>query len=278
MSNQSVLDFVDDLDGRVKDELATPVEITDEKTFTDLAELGLFTDKRTWKRVENVVVVVVDLKGSTKLDFVGYANTSARLYEALMSNCVRIADRFAASFVDIQGDGLFAMFHGDGAYERALCAGITFKTFSAEVLVPRIQSQFSERFPDTGLKVGMHSGTVVAKKVGIRGTNEPVWAGKPVNWAFKAAQKADADELVATRRVFQKFEDNDYVTHSCGCQGGQPTGGVNRLWSPREVETLPDAQSDCMVLTSSWCKNHGDEFCQAILDGEKGRDDVPAGV
>jgi class 3 adenylate cyclase len=196
---------------------------------------------------------------------------------------VRIVDAFQPEFVDIQGDGLFALYHGNGRYRRALCAAITLKSFSEHKLVPAIEASMPDRFPETGLKVGMAAGILAAKKVGVRGTNEPVWAGKPVNWATKCAAAADRNQLVVTRKVFQKFENNDYVTHSCGCytnaEGHRVPGGtLKELWSDTRVDTLPDADIDCKLLKSSWCVNHGDEFCTAILEGKTNREDVVRSV
>jgi class 3 adenylate cyclase len=221
------------------------------------------------------------LKGSTKLNFDKFAQTSARLYEAVTGNMVRIVDSFQPEFVDIQGDGIFALYHGDGRYRRALCAAITLKSFSEHKLVPAIEESMSDRFPETGLKVGMAAGILVAKKVGVRGTNEPVWAGKPVNWATKCAAAADRDQLIVTRKVFQKFEDNDYVTHSCTCRTNSVTGErdpdagtANDLWTDTQVDTLPEEDIDCKLLKSSWCPIHGDEFCTAILEGKTSRPEV----
>lgn len=45
----------------------------------------------------------------------------------------------------------------------------------------------------------------MVNKVGVRGGNEPVWAGKPVNWASKCDQEADANELIATESVYSKL-------------------------------------------------------------------------
>lgn len=272
-----VNEFLDQLNDRVKQELETPVEIQECDVFPNVDNLRL--EKRRWLRIEDVVAVVVDLKGSTKLDFRRKAKTSARLYEAVTGNCARIARRFDANFVDIQGDGLFALYHGEGAYRRATCAGITLKSFSARCIVPQVDDSMDERFPKTGLKVGMHAGVLVVKKVGVRGEmNEPVWAGKPVNWASKCAAKADANELIATESVYRKFEDNDYVRYSCGCQGGQWVGRYSDLWSEVRVETIPDSTVRCMRLSSPWCLEHGDEFCEAILAGKTRRTGVLGGV
>jgi class 3 adenylate cyclase len=229
--------LLDDTGRHARKELNTPVDIEEVEEFP--ASDDIYVEKRTWKKIENVVVVAADLKGSTKLNFNKYAQTSAQLYEAVTGNMVRIVDAFEPEFVDIQGDGLFALYHGDGRFRRALCAAITLKSFSHLELKPAIEKTMPDRFPETGIKVGMAAGILAVKKVGVRGTNEPVWAGKPVNWATKCAAKAERSELIVTRKAFQKFESNDYVTHSCGC-GTDPVTGERMPGgaTPSELELI----------------------------------------
>lgn len=261
--------FLEEVKETSRADLANKADVVDVDHIPSLDEM--FVDKRTWLRIRPVVAVAADLKNSTALSTKDkYVNTSARLYEAATGSGVKMLSKFEPGFMDIQGDGMFALFHGELAFERAFCAAVTVKTFSARHLAPMIEELFSETFPDTGFKVGMASGTLAVKKVGVRGTNEPVWVGKPVNWAWKCAEKADAHELVATSAVYQKLEQNDYIAWSCGCPSGVPTS----LWGDTEVEKLgKHAQSK--LLLSNWCPTHGDDFCQAILDGDQNRDDVP---
>jgi class 3 adenylate cyclase len=261
--------LLDEQHGRAKTDLQTPVEIIETDTFPSIDDL--YSEVRKWYRMRNVVAVSVDLKNSTALSVKDrYAQTSARLYEAATGSAVRLVTKFAPQFIDIQGDGLFALFHGERAFERAFCAGTTIKTFSELSLEPLIEQSFAKEFPDTGFKVGMASGVLVAKKVGVRGTNEPAWAGKPVNYAVKCGSKADRHELIATSSVYDKLADNDYVTHSCGCSnGGIPTP----LWTDTQVKKL-GKHSSCKVLRTRWCGIHGNEFCAAILEGKRHRDEV----
>src|SRR4051794_22032260 len=177
--------------------------------------------------------------------------------------------RFHPEVIDIQGGGLFGLFHGTRAYERGFCAAVTLKTFSECSLEPMIGEVFSNTFPDTGFKVGMGSGILAVKKVGVRGTNEAVWAGKPVNWAVKCAQKADRHELIVTSAVWDKLSKNDFIAYSCGC----PDAVAKPLWTEIQVEKL-DKHGFCRLLLSNWCETHGDEFCRAILNGETERDDI----
>ena len=266
-SDFSVNSTLGDQHESAKGDLTSAVEIVNVDTFPSMSDL--YVEKRKWLRIRNVVAVATDLKESTALNFDKYAQTSARLYQAVTGSVVRLFSLFDAQFVAIQGDGVFALFHGERAYERAFAAAASIKTFSQRSVGPLIDEHFAESFPDTGLKTGIGSGILVAKKVGVRGTNEPVWAGKPVNFAVKCAQRADRHELIATAAVYEKLAVNDYIAYSCGC----PSGVTAPLWGEIEVEKL-GKHSKCMHLLSNWCELHGDEFCRAILAGEKSRDDL----
>ena len=178
--------------------------------------------------------------------------------------------KFDPQFMVIQGDGIFGLFHGERAHERALCAGITLKYSSVRSLAPMIDELFAEGFPDTGFKVGMSAGVLVAKKVGVRKeADEPVRAGKPVNYAVKCAGKADRHELIATANVYDSSSATITSLTPAGCPDGRPVP----LWVDINVEKL-GKHSQCKPLPVGWCKHHGDEFCTAILDGKRKRHDV----
>lgn len=263
----NVNSFLADVGERADRELTNAVEVRDAPVFPEPGEV--YVAKRIWKRIDDVVAVVVDLKGSTRLGLGRHAETTARLYEATTGSMVRIADRFGPDFVDIQGDGLFALFHGHRRYERALCAAMTFKTFGHAHLEPSISQRLGKDFPETGLKVGVAAGRVIVKNVGVRGTNEQVWGGRPVNYAAKCAQSANKGQIVVTRQVWAKFEGNKLVTQSCACIHWL-FRSINR-WESMTVDTLPDADSRCRRLPErdrGWCSRDGDEICQAILDGK----------
>jgi class 3 adenylate cyclase len=254
-------------------ELKNPVSIVDAVEFPNVDHLPL--EKREWTRLTDVYVVASDLRNSTKLNFNNYAPTSASFFQAVTGSSVRIVNAFKPEYVDIQGDGIFAIFHGDTAAERAVCAAISLKSFSEKILVPAIDAnrggQLGEQFPDTGLKIGVACGRVAVKRVGVRGDhNEAVWAGRPVAFAAKAAEACLPSELRVTEKVFNAVKTNDYVMFSCGCPSGS---APSKLWAEgEELEGLPGVKA--YVLKSNWCDTHGDEFCEAILAGQKHRDDV----
>lgn len=223
--------------------------------------------------MESVVAVVADLKSSTIMGTGKRAASTASIYEAGTGGVVKIFDRFRADYIQIQGDGAFAIFWGEKAFERAICSGITVKTMSED-----FANQFENKWPNgpqTGFKIGVSSGRVLVKRVGTSRKlvqQEPVWAGKPVNYATKAAQCADRHELIVTESVWSHIKTNDYLAFSCDCGGGPSS----RIWADYEILKLPDTDTERhgQKLSSAWCTQHGEEYCTAVLDGRTNRSGV----
>lgn len=258
------------VDSDIASDLASTPEVVDCGHELDLAKLPI--KARRWHKIRDAVAVVVDLKSSTQLDEDKYPQSTAGIYEAATGNAVDVLAAFEADYIAIQGDGAVALFWGDRRTARALCAGITVKTFSEKHLVPRLMKKWPT-LPQTGFKVGVASSPLLVKRVGIPRTQhqEPVWAGKVVNYAAKCAQQADAHELIVTGSVWDWVSDNDYLAVSCACGEPSPT-----IWQDATIERLreTEAEREGHLLTATWCAVHGAEYCAAVLDGRKRRSDV----
>lgn len=263
--------FLGSLSGNVKAELASTPEVVDAKEGFTVGDLYLTA--RRWVKIKDVVSVVADLKSSTKLGTGKWKASTASIYEASTGNVVSILNKFDSDFIQIQGDGVFGLFWGELRYERALCAGITIKTFSVD-LVEQLTNKW-KGLPDTGYKVGVGNSPILAKKVGTPrnpAQQEPVWAGKSLNYATKCAQSADRHEMIVTGSVWDRIERNDYLAFSCPCNGGP---GIE-LWKDVKVDKLPEGEPDAegRKLASTWCALHGGDYCEKIMAGSKKRDDV----
>lgn len=263
--------LLEGLSSRTADEFKSMPEVVDAGDSVDVHTLPI--EARRWLRISDVVAVVADLKSSTQLGTGSKAASTASIYEAGTGGVVKIFDSFAADFLQIQGDGAFALFWGDMRFERAAAAGITVKTFSLD-FTEKIEAKWPTK-PETGFKVGIASQRVLVKRVGTPRDptqQEPVWAGKPVNYAAKAAQSADRHELVVTGSVWDQFEKNDYLAFTCSCNDGPH----DTLWKDFVIPRLETDEKEAhgRKLSSAWCHVHGEEFCTAILDGKKRRDDV----
>lgn len=261
----------DDIDEELK---STPEVVEKSPESFDVDKLPI--NKREWHKLDDVVAVAVDLKGSSKMSTGKHAASTASIYEASTDNAVRVLHHFGADFIQIQGDGAFGLFWGDRRYERAMCAAITVKTFSKD-LTAKIEAKWPDA-PTTGYKVGVAGGRVLAKRIGTPrnpAEQEPIWSGKPVNYAVKAAQSADAGELIITGDVWVEIENNDYLVASCG-HAGEEKGDIRDLWENVTIEHVPDDAREGRILRSVWCAHCGDDFCEAVLAGETTREEASA--
>jgi len=257
------------LDKATASELSSKPEVI-QNSNGDLDVNTLPIQARKWVEVPDVVAVVADMKNSTKMGTGKHAASTASIYQASTGGVVEIYNRFEADFIQIQGDGAFALFWGETRYERAICAAITVRTFGGK-LSTRLENKWPDA-PETGLKVGVASSRILVKRIGTPrnpSQQEPVWAGKAVNHAAKAAQGADRNQVIVTGAVWDRIETSDYLTTTCGC----PDGRLVQLWHDVEIDRLPDGDPDAMgrVLSSAWCTKHGEEYCSAILAGKKTR-------
>jgi len=216
-----------------------------------------------WLKIPNVICVYVDMLGSTRLSAEMHDKSTAGAYQLFTGTAVRLFSVFQSPYIDVRGDGVFALFDNDQPY-TSLAAAITFKTFAKEVFVPRIKEK-------TGLLVGSHIGidqkTVLVRKIGLKryssrtDRQNEVWAGKPVNMAAKLASLTNDNELLASDRYFSNLKDQ-HALYSCGC----PTGNKSYLWSAKDLSSDERFDFDTSYsLKSNWCGTHGREYCEAIL-------------
>jgi class 3 adenylate cyclase len=222
---------------------------------------------RHWLRIPDVICVFVDMLGSTKLSAEAHDNSTAGAYQLFTGTAVKLLSAFEPPYIDVRGDGVFALFDSVQSY-RALAAAVTFKTFAKEEFVPRIREK-------TGQAVGSHLGidqkTVLVRKLGFKryggrtDRQNEVWAGKPVNMAAKLASISEDNELLVSERFFKNIQ-HELVLRSCGCVKGIYTGEKTNLWTEKDVSN--DSRFDfdkVWILSSNWCCIHGREYCESIL-------------
>ncbi|WP_062289326.1 hypothetical protein [Demequina phytophila] len=269
-STIDLVSLLDDVASSAQSTINTVPRVDEVDGDFDAADIPSAAAQR-WVKIPDVVVVVCDLKGSTALGTGGkHDTTTARIYKSAVDGAVRILHEFGANYIDIQGDGGFGVFWGDNRYERAFCAGVTIRTFS-DAWFAALRAK-DATVPHTGYKVGIASERVLVKRLGTRNDleeQEPVWAGKPVNFASKCAQAADVAELIVTDKVWDRLSSNDYVAFSCDCHGAPA-----ELWEAVEVEVLPEDSRGAVRLTSAWCDTCGPSFCDAIMTGARKRASV----
>jgi class 3 adenylate cyclase len=203
------------------------------------------------------------MKGSTQLSAQKHARGTAGAYQLFTGTAVDLFHAFDAPYIDVRGDGVFALFNQDQVY-RAFAAAVTFKTFADDIFVPKLQEV-------TGVELGAHIGIdqmmVLVRRIGLKRYDDrtdrqnEVWAGKPVNMSSKLAGMAGAGELLVSDRYFRHIN-HELVRKTCGCPENQKTD----LWTSVDVKNVPTFDFDTAYrLGSCWCETHGEGYCNAIL-------------
>lgn len=246
--------------------LGEAVGVTRRNAIPATSEIPL-QNATSWFEIPDVIACFVDMEGSTKLSATTHPKTTAKAYRYFTNTAIRIFDDFDAQYIDVRGDGVFALFNGDRPH-TALAATVSFKDFVSREFTPRIKKL-------TELNIGGHYGidrkNVLVRRMGLKFYNNDlhrqneVWAGKPINMAAKLASRSSNGEIWVSDR-FHKFLWGENSLMTCGCVGGQFTGVRTKLWS--EISVKDDDRFDfenARVLTSDWCKHHGKAFCKSIV-------------
>lgn len=228
----------------------------------------LIENKTHWLKIPNVICVYADMVGSTKLSATTHDNSTAGIYRLFTSTIVRLFSVFESPYIDIKGDGAFALFDSDQVY-HAIASAITIKSFSEEEFVPRVKEKTNL---EIGCRIGIDQKTILVRRIGFKryggrtDRQNEVWAGKTVNMSAKLSTLCEDKEIYVSERYFKNL-DSDLVLKSCGC----PEGNKVDLWS--EVDLEDDDRFDfdkAFKLTSKWCSTHGKEYCVDILDLDNG--------
>lgn len=241
--------------------------ITAKSSIPDTTDIPI-EDPLRWFRVHDVICVYVDMVDSTKLSASTHENGTAGVYRLFTNTAIRIFHEYDAPYIDVKGDGVFALFNSNQKY-RALVAAVSFKTFAECDFVPRVEKVTDLRL---GAHIGIAQRTVLVRKLGLKSKGgrsdrqNEVWAGKPVNMASKLAAKSNAGELFACDKYYHSLKDSR-ATYSCGCNGG--AGAKTALWHSVDVSTDDRFDFDTAYkLTPCWCPHHGREFAEGLLKAD----------
>ncbi len=227
-----------------------------------------------WLKIPDVICLFVDIRNSTGLSAITRPESTAFIYELFSGTAVRIFHHLGASYIDIKGDGVFALFNSNEVH-RAFVTAVTFKTFAQEQFLPKAKSKL-----DSGADIGFHMGidqmTVLVKQLGLRDADgresrkNEVWAGKPINMAVKLAARSEDGELLVSDRYYQKLSKNNLVQKTCICNSREPEELVN-IWKANDITKEKLFDFDWIYsMRNLWCYTHGKQWAENILllDGE----------
>lgn len=231
-----------------------------------------------WLKISDVVCLFVDIRNSTGLSATTHDKSTASIYELFTGTAVRMFHQMGAGYIDIKGDGVFALFSANQVH-RAFVAAVTFKTFAHDKFLPLVKNKLNNAV-SIGFHMGMDQKTVLVKQVGIkdaegrdRRKNE-VWAGKPINMAAKLAARSKDGELLVSDRYYNHLSKKDFVQKTCGCvvnpSENQTSERIANVWEERDMSQEKTFDfTKAYVMKNSWCINHGKEWAEKILELDK---------
>ncbi|BEK49119.1 adenylate/guanylate cyclase domain-containing protein [Campylobacter coli] len=121
--------------------------------------------------IDNVTCVFVDMENSTEMA-IGQIDKALKIQIPYIRALVEIFQLHNAKYIDIQGDGAFALFDGDNSKSNGIYVAAIANTL------------FNEKL-DMDIRIGIDCGKVYVKKAGKRGENKEIWLGRPVCLASK---------------------------------------------------------------------------------------------
>ena len=254
------------------------VQIT---TQNEVPEKGP-SNRGLWFQIPRVTAVFADLKGSTALNADDGPKVAAYAYTYFIRAMTVTLERFSAGYIDIQGDGIFGLFSGQGSRFYAAACAVTMRTLVERKVAPLFEDDAQSDWNLTA-GIGIDYGTLLVRRLGLRGTKEnEVWAGKPVHMAAKLSSQAGPNQIMVSERVFDQYKNASKLRRrallwSCGCENGVegdgldcPEGETSCLWEPVATQNGLGLDFESMhKLKSAWCKTHGAEFCEAIITNKK---------
>ena len=274
-------DVLADLTSHLDAQAELGVQIT---VLNEVPEEGP-VNKGLWFQISNVTAVFIDLKRSTELSADSSPKTSAFAYTYFVRAVVLIFERFGSNYIDIHGDGVFALFSGPQSEFYAVASAITARAQIERDISVRFEEDTSTDWELTA-GVGIDRGTLLVRRLGLRGTKQnEVWAGKPVNMAAKLSSVACSNQVVVSERVFSRYQKASYIRRrallwSCGCNDDVQGDGLDAcigetacLWTQEAAPGEMGLDFDQIYrLESKWCCVHGAEFCETIVTGRRPKD------
>ncbi|MDZ7793938.1 MAG: hypothetical protein U5P10_09685 [Spirochaetia bacterium] len=154
----------------ILDKINEQIELFNQKNNIDIIDSipdtnNIPKEGNKWLKINDVICVYTDMIGSTRLSAEQkYDSSTASAYELFTGTIIKIFHFYDASYVEVQGDGVFALFNKNEIY-RSLVSAVTVKTFVEKSFIP-LYKQRSKL--DLGVHIGIDKKTVLVKKIGLR--------------------------------------------------------------------------------------------------------------
>ena len=159
-------------------------------------------------------ILYSDLRESSSLVNKIDRRVAAKAIKAFLTGACRVIRSNGGTVVSFDGDRVMAVFVGEQQCSRAARAALKINYFVKRVLGPKLATQFVS-LQQAGFEIshctGIDSGTVIAVRAGVRGTNDLVWIGRSANLAAARSEVRDEYASYITEAVFKALDDDARV-------------------------------------------------------------------
>lgn len=156
----------------------------------------------------------IDVRQSSDITEAFRLQTAAKMMKAYFRGAVTVVNANDGYVRSFNGDGMLAFFMGDRRSTNATTAAMQVRWFVDEVLRPQFRTYFEKNAKalgnalDFSIGCGLDDGDIFAVRVGIKGTNDVAWVGRPTNTAAKLASFPEPNRVRVTRAVYQRLQAN----------------------------------------------------------------------
>lgn len=233
-----------------------------------------YLEKPIWVGGDNkFVCLFVDLDKSSKISFKKHALTMAKIYDYFTQTLVDVFnnDSFCADYVDVKGDGAFAIYEGEHASYKAFYAAITFRKIFEEKIKTKFQD---DEGGNLSCKIGIHKDKILVKKIGKRGDYNEVWAGRLVNNAAKLSKEYEKapekfngskSPIIISEEVYRDFEAKpEFGLYNCHNGDTAILDQQNPVFT-EVTDFSDDTLGDKFYYTQvGWCNYCADDYINKV--------------
>lgn len=227
--------LLDDLKTTVSGYLAGNYETYEPKNIPLPEDIGLGNKAAKMQ----ATALFIDVRQSSDITEAFRLQTAAKMMKGYFRGAVKIVRANNGHVRSFNGDGMLAFFMGDYRSNNAAKAAMQVRWFVGKVLQPEFQSYFKNNLTalgkalDFSIGCGLDEGQIFAVRVGIKGTNDVAWVGRPTNTAAKLASIPDPNRIRVTRAVYERLnKDRKYAgdKHMWKDEVFKEIGGVTRAY------------------------------------------------
>lgn len=138
-------------------------------------------------------VLYADLAESTSMVMSYRPSVAAEIYKMYLDCTARVIRHRGGIITAYDGDRIMAVFAGDNKESRAACAGLHIHYCMLNIINPILRSKYVDITQPIRQSVGIDTGQLFVARIGIRGSNDLVWVGRPANYAAKLSAVRNGD-------------------------------------------------------------------------------------